>query len=201
MENSINIIVYFNSHILNTNEGVTFVCERPVYFSILYTMSFAELENGLCQCINTDTPKIVEKILYRCPISIFGGFIQYQAIAISDDNSMQQMFRIHQQHQANIAYIELYVNFREVALARELESSTFPERDIQWEERNSESDEEELIDEYGSGDEGALDDVDDDANDEQVISQHPFGETSFMRALDLQAMHAPEFPEYANMGM
>ena len=65
----------------------------------------------------------MEKIRYRCPISIFGGFIQYQAIPISDDNSMQQMFRTHQQHQANIACIELYVDFREVAIAIKPEPS------------------------------------------------------------------------------
>ena len=94
---------------------------------------------------------------------------------------MQQMFKIHQQHQANIAGIELYVNFREVALTLEPESSTFPERDVQWEERNTESDEEEFKDEYGSANKGALD----DADDEQVASQHPFEELSFMRALDL----------------
>ena len=50
--------------------------------------------------------------------------------------------------------------------------------------------------------------MDDDANDEQlhisntvVASQHPFGEPSFMRDLNLEAMQASEFPEYANFGM
>ena len=125
-----NIIAYFNGDVVNTNEGVTFICERPRYFSISYTMSFAEFEDGLYQCIDANTPKTMEKIRYRCPISIFEGFIQYQAIPISDDNSLQQMFRIHQQHQANIACIKLYVDFRDVALAIELESSTFPKRDV-----------------------------------------------------------------------
>ena len=93
MESSVNIIIYFNGDVLNTNEGVIFVCERSIYFSISYMMSFAELEDGLCQYIDAGTPKIMEKIRYRFPISIFGRFIQYQAIPISDDNSMQQMFR------------------------------------------------------------------------------------------------------------
>ena len=74
---------------------------------------------------------------------------------------------IHQQYRGNIAGIELYVDFKTVALALEPKSSTFPNRDAQWEECNSESDEEEFEDEYGSDDKGALDDVDDDANDEQ----------------------------------
>ena len=95
-------------------------------------MSFVELEDGVCQCIDANTLKTVEKRRYRCPISIFREFIQYQAISISDDNSMQQIFRIYQQHEANIADIELYVDFREVALALEPKSSEFLERDVQW---------------------------------------------------------------------
>ncbi|RYR65306.1 hypothetical protein Ahy_A03g011244 [Arachis hypogaea] len=39
-------------------------------------------------------------------------------------------------------------------------------------------------------------DVADVAN--ALIGQHPYGEPSFMHALNLDAMHAPEFPEYVN---
>ena len=99
---SANLVVYFNSDILtNTSEGVTFICEKLAYFSILYTMSFANLESGLCRYIEAETPKTVEKITYKCPISIFHDFMQYQAILISDDNDLQQMFWIRQQHRTN----------------------------------------------------------------------------------------------------
>ena len=76
---SVNIVVYFNNDILiNTSEGVTFMCEKLVYFFILYTMSFADLESGFCRYIEGKTLKTVEKITYRCPISIFDGFMQFQ---------------------------------------------------------------------------------------------------------------------------
>ena len=76
---SANIVVYFNGDILiNMSEDVTFICKKPTYFSISYTMSFADLNSGFCRCIEAETPKTVEKITYRCPISIFGDFIQYQ---------------------------------------------------------------------------------------------------------------------------
>ncbi|RYQ98726.1 hypothetical protein Ahy_B07g086487 isoform C [Arachis hypogaea] len=39
-------------------------------------------------------------------------------------------------------------------------------------------------------------DIEDVAN--ALAREHPFEEPSFMRALDLDAMNAPEFPEYAN---
>ena len=56
-----NIIVYFNGDILtNTSEGMTFLCEKPTYFSIPYTISFAEIESRLCRCIETETPKYEE---------------------------------------------------------------------------------------------------------------------------------------------
>ena len=61
IENNANIIIYFNDDILNTSESVTFTYSRPAFFSILYTMSFAELEDEFCQCIDADTPKTVEK--------------------------------------------------------------------------------------------------------------------------------------------
>ena len=97
----------------------------------------------------------------------------------------------------------MYIDLREVVLPlyhqtkEELEPSTFPKRNVKWEEHYSESGEEDIEREYGSGDNSAHD----DADHAQVASQHPFGEPSFMHALDLQAMHITEFPEYANMGM
>ena len=106
----------------------------------------------------------------------------------------------------------MYAVFREVAVAvyqqaddeeEESEPSTVSDREVEWEQNINQSDDEDFEGEYGSGDDGA----DDDANDEHlhlsntVVSQHPFGEPSFMCALDLEAMHALEFPEYANLGM
>ena len=90
---STNIVIYFNDDILqNTSKGVTFICKKPAYFFIPYTMSLADLESGLCRCIEAEAPKTVEKIIYRYPISIFGGFMQYQAILISDDGDFNKCF-------------------------------------------------------------------------------------------------------------
>ena len=61
MESSTNIIVYFNGDALNTGEGMTLVCSRPNFFPIQYMISLVELENRLCQCIDANTPKAVEK--------------------------------------------------------------------------------------------------------------------------------------------
>ena len=123
------------------------------------------------------------------------------------------MFQIHQQHQAQIPVIELYVNFKEVVVAlyhqvdneeEELEPDTVPEREVEWEQNISESDDKDFEGQYGSGDDSAYDDANDvklHISNMVVASQHPFREPTFMRALDLEAMYAPEFPEHMNLGM
>ncbi|RYQ88263.1 hypothetical protein Ahy_B09g095558 isoform B [Arachis hypogaea] len=75
--------------------------------------------------------------------------------------------------------------------------------DIDWEEENNDSEEEfeanyEVDDENDDGDLAGNPAVQNEAD--AIVSQHPFGVPSFMRTLDLEAMHAPEFPEYANTG-
>ncbi|RYR33241.1 hypothetical protein Ahy_A10g047803 [Arachis hypogaea] len=75
--------------------------------------------------------------------------------------------------------------------------------DIFWEEDNNDS-KEEFEANY------EVDDENDDRNlagnpvvqneADSIVSRHPFGVPSFMRTLDLEVMHAPEFSEYANMG-
>ncbi|XP_027348462.1 uncharacterized protein LOC113860033 [Abrus precatorius] len=64
-------------------------------------------------------------------------------------------------------------------------------------ENNSESDDYDF-----EGDEESDEDLDDDADEQEphMGGQHPFGEPPFMRELDLDAMNASEFPEYANLG-
>ena len=55
---SANIVMYFNGDILtNTSEGMTFICDKPAYFSISYTISFADLETRLCRYIEVETLK------------------------------------------------------------------------------------------------------------------------------------------------
>ncbi|RYR39969.1 hypothetical protein Ahy_A09g045612 [Arachis hypogaea] len=101
--------------------------------------------------------------------------------------------------------IELYVEFEQQSgMSTVGEDVNVDELgDIDWEEDNNDSEEEfeanyEVDDENDDGDLAGNPVVQNEAN--AVVSQHLFGVPSFMRTLDLEAMHAPEFPEYANMG-
>ncbi|RYQ94230.1 hypothetical protein Ahy_B08g089108 [Arachis hypogaea] len=100
--------------------------------------------------------------------------------------------------------IELYVEFEQHsgldAVGEEVNVDEFG--DIDWEEDNNDSEEEfeanfEVDDEKNDRDLAGNPAIQNEAK--TIVSQHPFGVPSFMWTLDLEAMHAPEFSEYANM--
>ncbi|RYR47331.1 hypothetical protein Ahy_A07g033266 [Arachis hypogaea] len=206
MKNITNLRVYYSGEVIpNTHEGVTFVCECPLSFAIPCTMSFVELQNGLCNNIQSHISKRVSNILYRNPVQVFGGLIQFQMMPITDDASMQQMLCTYQQTRFHVPMIELYVEFEQQSELGAVEEGVNVDElgDIGWEEDNNDSEEEfeanyEVDDENDDGDLVGNPAVQNEAN--AIVSQHPFGVPSFMRTLDLEAMHAPEFPEYANTG-
>ncbi|RYQ83443.1 hypothetical protein Ahy_B10g102127 [Arachis hypogaea] len=206
MEGVANLRVYYNGEaITNKHEGVTFVCECLLLFAIPCTMSFVELQNGLCNNIQSHILKRVSNLLYRSHVQVFDGLIQFQIMAITDDASMQQMLYIYQQIRSHVPMIELYVEFeQQLGMGTVGDEVNVDElRDIDWEEDNNDSEEKfetnyEVDDENDDGDLAGNPAVQNEVN--AIVSQHPFGVPSFMRTLDLEVMHAPEFPEYANMG-
>ncbi|RYQ94734.1 hypothetical protein Ahy_B08g089665 [Arachis hypogaea] len=160
MEGIANLRVYYNGDIIpNTHEGVNFVCQCLLSFAIPCTMSFVELQNGLCDNIQNHISKRVSNILYRNPVQVFGGLIQFQIMPITDDASMQQMFCIYQQIRFHMPIIELYVEFEQhssLDVAGE-EVDVDECGDLDWEEDNNDSEEEfeakyEVDDENDDGD-------------------------------------------------
>ncbi|RYR26451.1 hypothetical protein Ahy_B02g060685 [Arachis hypogaea] len=162
MKGIINLRVYYNGEtILNTHEEVAFVCECPLSFAIPCIMSFVELQNDLCDNIQSHILKRVSKILYRNPVKHSGLDVVGEEVNVDEFG------------------------------------------DIDWEEDNNNNEEEfevnyEADDENDDGDLAGNPTVQNEAD--ANVSQHPFGVPYFMRTLDLEAMHAPKFPEYANMG-
>ncbi|RYR51693.1 hypothetical protein Ahy_A06g026673 [Arachis hypogaea] len=101
--------------------------------------------------------------------------------------------------------IELYVEFEQQSGMGTVgdEVNVDELEDIYWEEDNNDIEEEfeanyEVDDENDDGDLAGNPAGQNEAN--AIVSQHPFSVPSFMRTLDLEAMHALEFPEYVNMG-
>ncbi|RYQ79441.1 uncharacterized protein LOC110280427 [Arachis duranensis] len=188
MEGTANLVVYHNGEIIqNTHEGVRFVCQNPFSFVIPCTMTFIELQNGLYQSMENS-------ILRR-----------FDIMPIIDEESMQNMFQIHRQTQMQQSQIKLYVEFENVETA-EIQNNLDIEDDraAVYEGINSDS-EEDFEATYEAGDEDEDGDVRVKAVAENVVV-HPAVSQSmnvppFMRNLDLDAMNAPKFLEYANIGV
>ncbi|XP_016162717.1 uncharacterized protein LOC107605365 [Arachis ipaensis] len=178
MEGTANLVVYRNGEIIhNTHEGVRFVSQNPFSFVVPCTMTLMELQNGLCQSMENGTLMRVSRILYRNPIVVFGGLIQFDVMPITNGAK---------------------------AVAVQNDIDIHDDRAAVYEGMNSDS-EEDFEATYEAGDEDEDNDVGVEASTENVVV-HPLSSQSmdvppFMRELDLEAMHAPEFPEYANIGV
>ncbi|RYR40083.1 hypothetical protein Ahy_A09g045756 [Arachis hypogaea] len=206
MEGIANLVVYRDGEIIrNIHEGVRFVSQNPFSFVVPCTMTLMELQNGLCQSMENGTLIRVSRILYRNPVVVFGGLIQFDTIPITDEASMQNMFQIHRQTYTRHPQIELYIEFEAVeAVAVQNDIDVNDDIAAVYEGMNSDS-EEDFEATYEVGDEDEDGDVGVEAAAENVVvhpsSSQPMGVPPFMRELDLDAMHAPEFPEYANIGI
>ncbi|RYR31557.1 hypothetical protein Ahy_B01g056368 [Arachis hypogaea] len=129
-------------------------------------------------------------------------------MSITIDACMQQIFYIDQQTRFHVPLIELYVEFKQHTgldgVGEEVNFDELGVGDIDWEEDNNDNEEEfeanyEVDDKNNDEDLANNPAVQNEAN--AIVNHHPFGVPSFMRTLDLAAMHAPEFPKYTNMDM
>ena len=114
------------------------------------------------------------------------------------------MFQIHRQTQMRHPQIELYVEFEAVeAVAVQNDIDVNDDIAAVYEEMNSDS-EEDFEATYEASDEDKDGDVGVEAAAENVVvhpsSSQPMNVPPFMRDLDLDTIHSPEFPEYANRG-
>ncbi|RYR39371.1 hypothetical protein Ahy_A09g044884 [Arachis hypogaea] len=147
----------------------------------------------------------VSEILYQNSIVVFGGLIQFDTMPITDEESMQNMFQTHRQTQIRQSQIELYVEFETVeAEGIQNDLDIEDDRDAVYEGMNSES-EEDFKATYEAGDEDEECDVGVKTAAENIVVHpsisQPMNVLPFVHELDLDAMHAPEFLEYANIGV
>ncbi|RYQ93039.1 hypothetical protein Ahy_B09g099300 [Arachis hypogaea] len=206
MEGTANIVVYHNGEVVrNTYEGVSFACENMFLFVVQCIITFTKLQYRLYQSIEADIVKRVTNILYRSPVVVFGGLMQFEVMPIVDETSIQRMFRIHQQTQVQHPRIELYVEFEHI-VADEVQHdpNVQDDRGEAYLGKNDDNDEE-FEATYEAGDEDNDGDVGGEAMAEILVVlaavSQPMGVPPIMRSLDLDAMHAPEFPEYTNIGV
>ncbi|RYR47571.1 hypothetical protein Ahy_A07g033504 [Arachis hypogaea] len=115
---------------------------------------------------------------------------------VIDEATMQEMFSIYHESRPHDFVIELYVEFEHLTYGVEEADG-----DMDWEGYNSKSEDEfegnyEIDDLNVDGDDVDCINEPDVKEVVNVLASHPFGELSFIRALDLAALSTPEFPEY-----
>ncbi|XP_057744710.1 uncharacterized protein LOC130962521 [Arachis stenosperma] len=189
-------VYYFGQILLETPEGVRFSCEKPLDIVIPFTISFEELKGVICEKIGFQISKKISCMVYRYPIPVFGGFVQYQTKYVTDEASMQEMFSMYFESRGQISVIELYVEFEQSEVDRNIEEEEYDSDSEEEFESNYEAVAPEGEEDQGDGVVGP--NVEDVAH--ALANEDPFEEPSFMRVLDLEAMHAPEFPEYMSAG-
>ncbi|XP_015938236.1 uncharacterized protein LOC107463868 [Arachis duranensis] len=153
-------------------------------------MTLMELQNGLCKSMENSKLMRVSRILYRNPIVVFGGLIQFDPMPITDEASMQNMFQIHRQTQMRRPQTEVYVEFETVeAVADQNDIDIHDDRDAVYEGMNSDS-EEDFEATYEAGDEDEDGDVGVEAAAENVVvrpsSNQPMDVPPFMRVADAE---------------
>ncbi|RYQ83701.1 hypothetical protein Ahy_B10g102492 [Arachis hypogaea] len=100
------------------------------------------------------------------------------------------MFYIHQQTRFHVPMMELNIGF-EQHLGLDA---------IGKEEKDNNDSEIKFKANYQVDDKDEAGNLEVQNEVDAVVKQHLFGVSSFMRTLDLVAIHAPKFPEYANLG-
>ncbi|MED6122779.1 hypothetical protein PIB30_043070 [Stylosanthes scabra] len=126
-------------------------------------------------------------------------------MVVVDEVSMQQMFPCYHRNRFHVSSIELYVEFEQLA-ADVVDDVSYVnvERHTLLEELYSVSEDDfeanyeapEKEEECNKG----VDVVVQNASN-PVARQHPFGVPSYMRQLNLEALDAHEFSEYANIAI
>ncbi|RYR22090.1 hypothetical protein Ahy_B03g067380 [Arachis hypogaea] len=80
MDDRVLLKVYYFGHILlQTSEGVKFICENPLDVVIPFTISFEELKGVICEKIDSKMSRKISCILYRYPIPLYIEFEQSEA--------------------------------------------------------------------------------------------------------------------------
>ncbi|RYR37087.1 hypothetical protein Ahy_A09g042010 [Arachis hypogaea] len=131
----------------------------------------------------------MSNILYRNPVIVFDGLIQFDIIPIIDEANMQHMFHIHQQTQVQNKILRCKSNAEEIQHDSDMKDDKVEDFETTYE--------------IGEKDE------DGDVECETIVKNvvvpptvsQPMDVLHFMRGLDLDAIHAPEFTKYANIGI
>ncbi|RYR15274.1 uncharacterized protein LOC107637085 [Arachis ipaensis] len=106
------VIVYFNGDISLTSEGITFICDDPLWIMIPPQTSLEELKNVILMNTGLVGKKDITKLTYRMSVAVANSFV-YQKIQIKFDQQVSMMFSYHRSI-GSIYSLELCVCLQDV---------------------------------------------------------------------------------------
>ncbi|XP_015964954.1 uncharacterized protein LOC107488696 [Arachis duranensis] len=106
------MIIYPNGEISLTAEGITFVCDDPLWIMIPPQTSLQDLKNLILMHTGMVGKKEITKLTYRIPVAVANSF-SYQKMQIKADQHVSMMFSYHRSI-GSIYSLELCLNFQDI---------------------------------------------------------------------------------------
>ncbi|RYQ95479.1 hypothetical protein Ahy_B08g090788 isoform C [Arachis hypogaea] len=106
------VIIYPNAEISHTAEGITFVCDDPLWIMIPPQISLQDLKNLILMHTGMVEKKEITKLTYRIPVAVANSFA-YKKIQIKFDQHVSMMFSYHRSI-GSIYSLELSLNLQDI---------------------------------------------------------------------------------------
>ncbi|RYR39046.1 hypothetical protein Ahy_A09g044445 [Arachis hypogaea] len=106
------MIIYPNGEISHTAEGITFVCDDPLWIMIPPQTSLQDLRNLILMHTGLVGKKEIMKLTYRMPVAVANSF-SYQKMQIKADQHVSMMFSYHRSI-GSIYSLELCLNLQDI---------------------------------------------------------------------------------------
>ncbi|RYR16693.1 hypothetical protein Ahy_B04g073729 [Arachis hypogaea] len=106
------VVIYPNEKILYTAEGVTFMCDDPLWITIPPQSCLQQLKNMILMNTGLIEKKEISTLIYKMPVTVASSFT-YQKMHIKSDQYVSMMFSYH--HSIGSIYsMELCVKLQDV---------------------------------------------------------------------------------------
>ncbi|RYR31922.1 hypothetical protein Ahy_B01g056867 isoform A [Arachis hypogaea] len=106
------VVIYPNDEISYTAEGVTFMCDDPLWIMISPQSCLQQLKNMILMNTGLIRKKEISTLIYRMPVAVASSFT-YQKMHIKSDQYVSMMFSYHRSI-GSIYSMELCVKLQDV---------------------------------------------------------------------------------------
>ena len=102
-------VVFLNGNVTESNFGAKFVGSEQTMISMTRGMSISFLKQMLHRRFELGPNEQITNVIYRYPISVGNGLLNYQPVSIVDDDDIERIFLLYNKH-PSISGFELLVH-------------------------------------------------------------------------------------------